>query len=427
MNLNFRKINLIVLFFLTFLVIFKSIFNPLHNFDEIPYSYLTTNVECTSERYISHIKYMELNNQINERNKKIMGSYGENFRKTYISDPKYFCSSLPMYSSKKLYIILARAINKIIDDPLISLRVIATATSSIWFFLIGFKILEYKKSDQNFFKIVPLLIIYKMAKSIGIISSPDALATLFFSISIIFLNKINIKSSNSINNLNELSKLDIGFIFISSFLGFLAFYTRANLIIPIFFSFILLKIIGYNIKRIIIYYGLIFIITLLLFNFIFNDILLYQQDSYSFISPLMSTFGGLYGLSGPLNVYFYNITFNDIFAEIDFYRPFLKNILLASLSAVFPALLFYLKFTLGFTFLNFEYHSTKINFSKMFFDKNFNISLILVMFSFIVQIILFPKFNLRLLSPFISMFLLFIIGQNSSKELTKIRNKFYTT
>lgn len=416
MNLDIRKINLIILFFLTFVIIFKSIYSPFHNFDEIPYSYLTSNVECNSEKYISHIKNMELNNKlIKVRNKKIMESDGENFRKTYISDPKYFCSSLPMYSSKKLYIILARSINKLIDNPLISLRLIATASSSIWFFLIGFNIVEYKKSNQNFLKIVPLLILYKFAKSIGIISTPDALATLLFSISIIFLKKVDSKSINS----NEYTKSDITFICLSSFFGFLAFYTRANLIIPIFFSFILLKIIGYKIKKFIIYYGLIFTSSLLLFNFTFNDILINQIDSYSFISPLMSTYGGLYGLSGPLNVYFYNVTFNDLFSEIDFYRPYINKILLASLNAVLPASLFYLKYTLGFTFINFEYTSTKINFSKMFFDKNFNISLILIMVSFIGQIILFPKFNLRLLSPFISMFLLFIIGKNSPKQLTK--------
>ena len=423
MNLNIRKINLIVLLILTFLVIFKSIYNPLHNFDEIPYSYLTSNVECTSERYIAHIKNMELNNQlINVRNKKIMESDGENFRKTYISDPKYFCSSLPMYSSKKLYIILARAINKLIDNPLISLRVIGTTSSSIWFFLIGFKIVEYKKSNQNFLKIIPLLIIYKLAKSIGIISTPDALATLFFSISIIFLKKVDLKFTNSNKNLNEYNKSDITFICLSSFLGFLAFFTRANLIIPIFFSFILLKIIGYNIKKFIIYYCLIFMSSFFLFNLTFNDILINQIDSYSFIAPLMSTYGGLYGLSGPLNVYPYNVTFYDLVIEIDFYRPYINNILLSSFNAIFPASLFYLKYILGFTFINFEYHSRKINFSKMFFDKNFNILLILVMVSFIGQIILFPKFNLRLLSPFLSMFLLFIIGKNSPQELTKIRN-----
>lgn len=422
MNLNFSKINLIVLLSLTLLVIFNSIKNPLHNFDEIPYSYLTSNVECNSERYISHIKYMELNNQlINVRNKKIMESDGESFRKTYISDPKYFCSSLPMYSSKKLYILLARAINKIIDNPLISLRVIASSTSAIWFFLIGFKIVEYKKSNQTLLKIIPLLILYKLAKSIGIISTPDGLATLLFSISIIFLNRVNIKSINSNIKVKANSKSDIKLICISSFFGFLAFITRANLIIPIFFSFILLKIIGYNIKRITIYYGLIFSSSLFLFNLTFNDILINQPDSYSFISPLMSTFGGLYGLTGPLNVYPYNITFHDILVKIDFYRPYIKNIVLASLNSIFPASLFYLKYTVGFILINSEHHSKKIRFLKLFFDKNYNVILILVMFSFLVQIILFPKFNLRLLTPFISMFLLFIINRKIAyTKLAKI-------
>ena len=184
MKYRIKKINSELILFLihitlTIIVIFYSFSKPSHNFDEIPYTFLFANNECSEVNYLNHTNYMETNNStIKDRNTQIRKSEVNNFRKKYITDSKYFCSILPMYSSKKFYIILGRGLNLFLDDPLFSIRLISIISSSLWFFLLGLKFIINTPKKNIIIKLITLFALFKISISLAILSTPDALAIL---------------------------------------------------------------------------------------------------------------------------------------------------------------------------------------------------------------------------------------------------------
>ena len=152
---------------------------------------------------------------------------------------------------------------------------------------------------------------------------------------------------------------------------------------------------------------------------LFNNILTNAPDSYSLITVLMSAYGGLYGLSGPIELNVYNLTFTDLILNFGQYYPNLLLVAKISIQSFFPASAAIATSLLPFAPLITKKASAeisnKLNSSFYFvkIDKVIVKVILVLMLTFLFQALVFPKYNLRLILPYTSLIIPCLIYESS--------------
>ena len=143
------KVKPLLSVFFSIIILLIGLFRPVHNFDEIPYSYLANNISCESELYKTHLQTLRRGSKVvNNQHISILSKQDLSFRKRFLQDGNYFCSILPMYSSKSLYIVLLRTINEFTSNTLYSLRIVSALSASILFYIFSTIIFNFTSTKS---------------------------------------------------------------------------------------------------------------------------------------------------------------------------------------------------------------------------------------------------------------------------------------
>ena len=411
---NWKVKPLFSLFF-SIIILLIGIFRPVHNFDEIPYSYLANNNSCESELYKTHLQALRRDSQVvNKQHISILSKQDLSFRKRFLEDSNYFCSIVPMYSSKSLYIVLLRTINEFTSNTLYSLRIVSALSASILFYIFSTIIFNFTPTKNLYYYLISIIFIGHSSIYLSRYSTPDAFATLMTALGVYFLSR---SLSEKTNNKSTMQNIDFRWYFGLAF-SLLAIYARNNLIICFIGLGFILKLLYRKSMKLESYLPIILVLYCLK-GIIFKDILTNAPDSYSLITVLMSAYGGLYGLSGPIELNVYNLTFTDLIVNFNQYYPNLFLVAKISIQSFFPASAAIATSLLPFapliTKTSSDQISKKFNFSSYYFqiDKAIVKVILLLILTFLFQALVFPKYNLRLVLPYTSLVISCLIYESS--------------
>lgn len=159
-------------------------FRPLHNWDEIPYTYLGSNNECSSKLHSAHYQYLEERiPALRNENSELLKSNKPSYRNRVLINYKYFCSNLPFYATKKVYIAFLRWLTTFTGDTLTSVRIASAVPGLLWYVALGLIVLAWLPGGV-LAKAPILLILGQIGRSLAGLTTPDALSCLLITVSL---------------------------------------------------------------------------------------------------------------------------------------------------------------------------------------------------------------------------------------------------
>lgn len=380
---------------------FGGFFHPSHNWDEIPYTYLASNNECSAKSHAAHYQYLAeripaLQNNIS---KLLESERGESsYRKRTLTDYKYFCSNLPFYTTKKAYIAFIRRLTSFTSDTLTSVRIASAVPALLWYTVLGLIVLFYLPGGA-LAKAPALLITGSIGRSLARLSTPDALSCLLVTLSAV---AILITSKRVQDKPTTPASATFLSIFCSSALAGLSIGVRSNMFI-VLIAFVC-GIAPYIKRKLLLFFiGL----TLISYEIILKSIpnlLSAYPNSYSHLTLLFFHSGGLFGPANPSSE-IRQINILDVATNLSIYFPYISNIIKSSLKAAYfgiRELLFYISIVFLSTF-----SSARTSGRNIYIDFSVPQGLWIVSgfvgLGYITQVILFPLNGDRMIAPYISL------------------------
>jgi hypothetical protein len=150
---------------------------PFHNWDEIPYVFLTAHQHCNAAA--KDDLYQMLQNQVpairDDLAEELAADEPDYGTRAY-KDTSYFCSNLPFYSSKRFYIGFLRSLNRLIHDPLLTVRLSSIIPSLALFLMMAGVIVKQRPGGMPA-GLVLLAVSLFLTDELARLSTPDALAS----------------------------------------------------------------------------------------------------------------------------------------------------------------------------------------------------------------------------------------------------------
>lgn len=375
-----------------FQVCFGGFFRPYHNWDEIPYTYLASRDACESQLHSAHYEYLEKKiPALLKENRQLRSSADQSYRRRALLDHGYFCSNLPFYTTKKLYIYAVRWLTRVSGDALDAVRLASGLPGLIWYTVLGVTIL-LRMPGGALGRLIMLLLLGRIGTEIAKLSTPDALGCLMIAIStvVMLLGARHAQGKMYKIWLPSLAAVTAGI------LGGLSIAARSNLaIVVIVFGCSILPFAKRNL--VFTYLGIAFA-SFGIFSKLLSGLLAGYPDSYSHLTLLMFHSGGMFGPSG------------DPFADI---RPVsISEVPFANLLALFKssakAAVAGLKQILGYMLITFfsSYSFCRLNKNEatanFLVSNGFCLIAILATFGYLAQVSLFPLTDIRMIAPYIT-------------------------
>lgn len=395
----FRGLPWIVFTFFGIAICLSGLVFPAHNWDEIPYTYLGSNNECNVKLHGEHYQYLEQRiPELRNENSKLLKSSVLSFRKRTLTDHKYFCSILPFYTTKKIYIAFIRKVVEFTNDTLSAVRILSVLPGLLWYVVLGLVVL-FRMPGGAFAKSLGLIILGQMGSILAVLSTPDPLSCLLIALSsIVILLSSEWECGKLIRPLVAHSLA----IFISGVLAGFAIGIRSNMVIVVI---VLTCAISPYVKRSLVasFVGSALFSYAIMFKTI-PSLLAAYPDSYSHLTLLLFHSSGLFGFGNPL-AEVKQVHILGVAANLKEYGPFIVNIVKSSLKTAlmgFRELIFYI----SILFLTTASSSVRVGgtkgFVKFIVPNSFWIISCVVGFGYIVQVVLFPLNGTRMIAPYIS-------------------------
>jgi hypothetical protein len=160
---------------------------PFHNWDEIPYVFLTAHHHCNAAA--KDDLYQTLQERVPAIRDDLaaeLNADDPDYGSRAYKDTAYFCSNLPFYSSKRFYIGCLRLLNRLLHDPLLTVRLSSILPSLALFLLMAAVIVRQLPGGLPA-AIVLLAVCLILTDQLARLSTPDALASLCSSAAVLLL------------------------------------------------------------------------------------------------------------------------------------------------------------------------------------------------------------------------------------------------
>jgi len=201
---------------------------PLHNWDEIPYVFLTAHQHCNAAA--KDDLYQTLQERVPAIRDDLAAELSADepdYGSRAYKDTAYFCSNLPFYSSKRFYIGGLRCLNRLIHDPLLTVRLGSILPSLALFLLMAGVIVRQLPGGMPA-GLVSLAMSLILTDELARLSTPDALASFCSSASFLLLLQ---GRQQVLHGANERSERTAIRLLASATLMAAAISTRVNLLI----------------------------------------------------------------------------------------------------------------------------------------------------------------------------------------------------
>jgi len=375
-----------------FQVCFSGFLLPYHNWDEIPYTYLASRDACESELHAAHYEYLEKRiPALLKENSQLRSSADQSYRRRALLDHGYFCSNLPFYTTKKLYIYTVRWLTTVSGDALDAVRLASVLPGLIWYIVLGVAIL-LRMPGGVLGRLIMFLLLGRIGTELARLSTPDALGCLMIAVStvVMLLGARHAQDKMHSMWLPSLAAVTAGI------LGGLSIAARSNLaIVVIIFGS---SIVPFAKRSLAFTYLGIAFASFGITSRLLSGLLVGYPDSYSHLTLLMFHSGGMFGPSGDPLAEIRQVSISEV--------PFgnLLAVFKSSAKSAVAGLMQILSYMLIPFFSSYSFFRLKKNEAAADFlvSNGFCLIAILATFGYLAQASLFPLTEIRMIAPYIT-------------------------
>lgn len=394
-----RAVSWVAFFLIGAIVCFGGFFRSYHNWDEIPYVYLASNDRCSADLHRAHYKYLE--ESVSSHQVEIAAlrkSLEPGYRRRAFVDYKYFCSNLPFYTTKRLYVFSLRWLGSLTGDALTAVRVASALPGLLWYIVLGVAVLLWLPGGV-FAKVPSLLLLGKIGEVLARLSTPDALSCLMMAASalIILLAAKSDQARLTIPGLPPPLAIAL-----SGILAGFSIAIRSNIaIVVIVFTCGIAPYIRRGMA--VAFAGSAFLAYALISKSL-SGLLAGYPDSYSHLTLLMFHSGGLFGPSGDPLADIRQIRVSEIVSNLAYYKPYVANIIKSSARSALSGgrqMLGCLMVIFLSTFSSCHVGRGRV-FVGFLVPQSFWVVSSLVGLGYIAQVALFPLADIRMIAPYVS-------------------------
>jgi hypothetical protein len=379
-------------------VFLSGFFYACHNWDEIPYVFLSTHDHCNRSLQLEHYRYLESRvPDFHVENNQLRFSAEPSYRKRALLDYEYFCSNLPFYTVKKLYVALLRLPVLFGADSLLTVRQMSAWPGLLWYIILGIVVIRALPGGVVA-KVASLLLLGKIGEVLACLSSPDALACFLIAAAVVSVLLVVRKTQG-----NGLS--DLGFnrlVVLSGVLAGLSALVRANLaVVVLVFACSLFLLVR---RRVVFLFLGSACLSFLLLVRLLPDLLSGYPDSYSHLTLLMFHAGGLFGPSGDPAADIRSIDVTEVVGSLSQYKPNLSQIFRALASSVILGAqqMIACLAVIWLSAMSLSRSSSDRLTIHFFIPKNLWLISLLASFGYLFQVSVFPLAEARMIAPYIT-------------------------